>query len=129
MTGVQTCALPILNLKIEVSQTPSQNQIKHWWKLRNKTKQYTKELKNYGLILKVGKLEIKKKRRLKITRYSTRLLDYGNLVGGCKPLLDAIKLSGLIVDDSPKWIEDKYFQEKCQGGFERTEFIIEELEV
>ena len=116
-----------MNLKIKVSQTPSQNKIKHWWSLRNKTKQYTNELKNYGLILKTCKLEIKKKRRLKITRFSTRLLDYGNLVGGCKPLLDAMKLSGLIADDSPKWIEDEYFQEKCQRGFERTEIIIQEV--
>ena len=115
------------NLKIKVSQTPSQNKIKHWWTLRNKTRQYTKELKNYDLVLKVCKLKTDKKRQVKITRFSTRLLDYGNLVGGCKPLLDAMKLSGLIVDDAPKWINDEYFQEKCKRGFERTEIIIQEF--
>jgi hypothetical protein len=112
-------------IKITVSQTPSQNQIKHWWRLRNKTKQYIKKLENYDFLLKNKKAT--GKMHVKITRFSTRTLDYGNLVGGCKPLLDAMKQNGLIVDDSPKWIEDEYFQENCKTGFERTEIEIKEV--
>jgi Holliday junction resolvase RusA-like endonuclease len=54
-------------------------------------------------------------RRVTIIRlYSgrEREWDYGNLVGGCKPVLDAMKAAGLIVDDSPKWSEQIYKQER-----------------
>lgn len=37
--------------------------------------------------------------------------DRGNLVGGLKPLLDACKRQGLLVDDSPKWCLDFYDQQ------------------
>lgn len=50
------------------------------------------------------------KRRIAITRHGTKLLDYGNLVGGCKPLLDALVAEGVLYDDSPAWVEDHYQQ-------------------
>lgn len=53
-------------------------------------------------------------RRVLITRYygtDERLFDYANLVGGCKPLLDALVLEGLLFDDRVKWCEDHYRQE------------------
>jgi hypothetical protein len=114
-----------LNLKITVSQTPSQNEIKHYWKLNKQTLKYREELKNYGFLLKQKGIDSNAKRKLKITRFSTKTLDYGNLVGGCKPLLDAMKFNNLIIDDSPKWLDDKYLQEKCNEGKERTEIEVE----
>lgn len=66
-------------------------------------------MKNYSLIKRA-----KKKKIISITRVvdkvQKKLKDYGNLVGGCKPLLDALKTSGFIVDDSEKWIKDTYKQ-------------------
>lgn len=55
------------------------------------------------------------KRRVLVTRlYSGRgkKRDFGNLVGGCKPLLDALTLEGLIIDDKDSCLEDHYYQER-----------------
>ncbi len=68
------------------------------------------------------------KRRLTITRYvrSKRyLLDRGNFVGGCKPLLDAAIRQGLIKDDREEWLDDVYHQEISQQ--QRTEILVEDL--
>jgi Holliday junction resolvase RusA-like endonuclease len=65
------------------------------------------------------------KKRVEVVSYRTRLLDRGNLVGGAKPVLDALKHFGLIRDDSPKWIEDIVRQvQKQPDEPERTEIEI-----
>lgn len=54
-----------------------------------------------------------------------RLRDYVNLVGGCKAVIDALVLQDLLVDDSPKWLEDDYRQERRERSgtwFELSEF-------
>lgn len=56
------------------------------------------------------------RRRLVITRHSAGELDYGNLVGGCKPLVDALVREGLLYDDSPKWLDESYLQAKTTKG-------------
>lgn len=58
----------------------------------------------------------------------TRLLDKGNLYGGAKPVLDSLKHFGLIVDDSPKWIEEEVFQTQVKAGEECTIITIEYLD-
>ena len=46
------------------------------------------------------------KRRLIIERHArTRPQDESNVHGGCKGLLDDLVQLGLLVDDSPEWIE------------------------
>lgn len=70
----------------------------------------------------------KKKRRVTITRiYSKhgRRRDRGNLVGGCKMVLDAMTRAGLIVDDREEYVEDHYRQERGDAPGVRIE--IEEL--
>lgn len=57
---------------------------------------------------------------IQITRYGAKKLDQGNLVGGCKPLLDALKDLGAITDDSPKWLKDTYVNE-VDTKHQRTE--------
>lgn len=47
---------------------------------------------------------------LGITSYRCRLLDEDNLTGGCKQIIDALKYSGLLHDDSPKEISFKASQ-------------------
>lgn len=49
--------------------------------------------------------------------------DHGNIVGGCKPLLDAMTNVGLLVDDKRAWVEDHYSQERTDvsGVFIRIE--------
>lgn len=64
------------------------------------------------------------KRTVVITRYSAGELDKGNLIGGCKALLDALVLMGLIFDDSTKWLEDHYQQKPAPKGAQRMEIEI-----
>ena len=48
-----------------------------------------------------------------ILRYGPRTLDVGNLIGGCKGLIDAMVREGLLRDDSPKWATFVYGQRKA----------------
>ena len=55
------------------------------------------------------------RRRVYLTRLMTkgeRSFDRGNLIGGLKPMLDALKLEGAIVDDSEQWCDDRYAQDR-----------------
>jgi Holliday junction resolvase RusA-like endonuclease len=49
--------------------------------------------------------EVKGKRRVKISIYRPRRLDFDNAVGGCKPLVDSLRDIGLIKNDSPRWLD------------------------
>jgi len=68
-------------------------------------------------------------RRVIITRlYSGRgqARDRGNIVGGCKPLLDAMHMVNLLVDDKDEWCRDFYGQER--GDRSGVIVELEELE-
>ena len=57
------------------------------------------------------------RRRLTIERYENgQGLDYGNLVGGMKDLIDEIVRHGLLIDDSPKYCEEVAKQWKPASG-------------
>ena len=47
-----------------------------------------------------------------LTSYRGRVIDYGNLVGGAKPIPDCLKRLGYIKDDSPAWFNCEYKQFK-----------------
>ncbi len=69
-----------------------------------------------------------KRRRLTIERRGKRLLDEDNLAGGAKIAIDSIKSIGLIVDDSPKWLELHMRQSKlAKGEAPHTIFTLEDL--
>jgi hypothetical protein len=53
-------------------------------------------------------------RKVVVTRVSKVLLDYGNLVGGCKDLLDVLTRLRLISDDSPEWCIEQYAQQRSR---------------
>lgn len=65
--------------------------------------------------------------RLTITRYGAKLLDIDNGVGGCKPLIDALRYEGLIPEDDPGTIELIFRQRKVPKTERRTEIVIETL--
>jgi hypothetical protein len=67
-----------------------------------------------------------RKRTVIIRRYSAGELDPGNLVGGCKPLIDALVRVGLIYDDRSKWLDAKYEQHPAPARHGRTEIEIME---
>ena len=84
--------------------------------------QYREIRNRYELMFKLqrNRLKIpraKGRRRVFIKRlYSGRgqERDHGNIIGGCKPLLDAMTLAGLLVDDKREFVEDHYSQEKVK---------------
>ena len=113
---------------------PSQNIVsgnKGSAKARSK---YRKIRGDYVLLLQAWKNELKipdatSCRRVSITRrYSGRSkrMDRGNMIGGCKPLLDAMTRTGLIVDDREEFLQDHYYQ--IRSDFNELEICIEEMD-
>ena len=84
----------------------------HWSKRHRATQRYELALHGDMLRRRLTGWSAKGKRRVTITRYSSGTLDQGNLVGGCKPLIDAMVRLGLLVDDTPELLEDHYAQVK-----------------
>jgi hypothetical protein len=69
-------------------------------------------------------------RRVYLTRLFAnrcRPYDYGNLVGGGKPILDALVWNGLLIDDSPSYVDEYYFQEKNPTGTHAVRVVIEDV--
>jgi hypothetical protein len=107
--------------------TPSQNTYQRWH-FRKQASYLAQvqmvirsELNRQGLY---GQQTTARKASVVIRRYSSGSLDYGNLVGGCKPLLDALRYEGLIHDDSVRWLDDRYEQHEAKRGEARTEVEI-----
>lgn len=59
--------------------------------------------------------------RMAIRSYRTRLVDYANLVGGAKPIPDALIRLGYLKDDGPQWFRCSYEQFQVRKPEERTE--------
>lgn len=114
-------------------EPPSQNELtvkgaKGAWAGRRK---YTRFRDDYGWLLKSWAQGIPApagRRRVIITRYYSgrgQRYDKGNLIGGCKPLLDAMVLARLLLDDREEDVEDHYGQEpSSEPG---VHIVLEEL--
>lgn len=105
--------------------TPSQNELQRWhWAKRGRWQKeaawqvalqmrlcgfFPKEMPDYRVAMEM-------------LRRGPRQLDYGNLVGGAKLLLDVLVKAKLMRDDSPPWLDDVYVQEV--GGPASTTVII-----
>ncbi len=115
-----------MELKIQVTVTPSLNKLhKNRWQMLNWKKRYLRELQGYDIY----KLKKRVKMRVIYERYGSRTLDQENWFGGTKPLTDALKDLGLIVDDRQEWLEIEHRpQVKCKRGYEKTLIILEEAE-
>ena len=91
--------------------TPSNNVLlrMHW----RKRAKLNKDWHNMVLIQKGGYerfhqmsfLPAKTKRKITIRSYRQNKVDRDNLIGGMKPLIDALVNNSFIVDDSPDWVE------------------------
>lgn len=66
------------------------------------------------------------KRKVKIISFRKRLCDPDNLAGGFKPLIDALVLNNLLIDDADKFMILEPCQEKDRKS-PRTEVIITEV--
>ena len=106
--------LDIIQIPIKVK---SRNQIDklHWAEKSKLKKEYALLIRNQIKLKKLNKADFKKKYKLCIYSYRTRLIDPDNLVGGCKQLIDALCDEGFIFDDSHKCVElevDQYKMKK-----------------
>jgi len=67
--------------------------------------------------------------RVTITRYGANQCDYDNLVGGCKAVVDGLKVARVIADDSPQCVQVTYRSEKSTRTDARVEIVIEPWEL
>lgn len=102
--------------------TPSNNQLlrMHWAVVKKNRARYRKiieaQIHTMPPFEKCGAL---------VTRYGGKLLDYDNLYGGVKTLLDAITDAGIWLDDNPTVLVDfKVEQIKTKKSDQRTEIKI-----
>jgi len=92
-------------------QIPGQNKRErwHWAQQRREVSMWTARA-GYAF-LSQGLPPATKKRRVVITSYRRqRFRDEGNLVGGCKGLIDGLVRAKVLVDDSLAWADFKYHQ-------------------
>ncbi len=99
-------------MRFEVSLTPSNNEVKRMsrWGYQRLRQQYAKEVWSQGQ-RPPAPLACA---ALKITRYSAGMLDWDNVIGGLKPLIDCLLPAsranpdglGILADDSPDVIPE-----------------------
>lgn len=116
--------LPTAGITIQLPfATPSQNVYQRWhWRERNRYRDTVTSLIRAHLLATLAALPRVAPYRvgLEVLRQGLRDMDYGNLVGGCKPVLDALVKVGVLYDDAPKWVREHYDQERVPRGRERT---------
>lgn len=92
---------------------PSQNEIMRRFRTPHA---YDRLLAGWRDVFRAAATTIPKatgRRRIEITRFirdKNYRLDRGNLVGGCKPVLDAAVHAGLLLDDREDHLDDHYDQ-------------------
>ena len=109
---IDTEASDIITLPIKVE---SRNKLdRQHWAVKRKSKQiWALFVRNQMKLNKIKKAETGEKFKLTIISYRKKLLDYDNLVGGVKGLLDACIDEELIWEDSPKYLNLKVEQHKA----------------
>ena len=105
---IDTETSDIITLPIKVE---SRNKLdrQHWAVKRKAKQQYQLFIRNQMRLKKV-ELAAKKKYSIEIISYRKKKLDYDNLIGGCKHLIDALIEEQFIFDDSPEYIDLKVEQ-------------------
>lgn len=99
---------------------PSLNRNKHWAAKHREMKTWMLEIKAAG-----GKQQAKGKMRVTITLHNARQYDSDNAWGACKPILDAMKAWGLIIDDRASCCDLTVLQEKSTRKDRHTVIEVE----
>ena len=93
----------------------------HWAAKGRLKQEYALLIRNQMRLGGYAEIKEPKKLNLEIVSYRKRLLDYDNLIGGCKQLIDAMIEEGFIWDDSPKYLDLKVKQIKNSDITSRVE--------
>ena len=99
----------------------------HWSQKGKLKEQYCLLIVNQMKLNRMRRTEVGEMWNLTITSYRARLLDMDNLIGGCKPILDALSLEGFIWDDSSKYINCRYYQQQSPKDQRYTEITRESV--
>ena len=102
--------------RLEIPEaTPSLNEWErmHWAKRRREKLRWQMFIGAEARKVKLPKAT--GKRNVLIIRIGARTLDKDNLYGGFKPVLDALKDSGYLVDDRPEFCELDGAQDVCRA--------------
>lgn len=100
------------------------------WNYKTERDLWILEMRVQRLKLKIPKAT--GKRRLIATRVykpEHHARDYVNLVGGMKACVDAMVFEGLIVDDTPKMLEDHYKQRVLSDLFPGPGLVVQLADV
>ncbi len=104
--------------RLEFDRTPSLNTIISWktsgrhWRYKALKKFYLQVAESWRDVHRAP--QTLAPMRVVVTRHSPRELDLDGLVGGCKPLLDALVRSGWLRGDRPVDVEVAYHQERSR---------------
>jgi Holliday junction resolvase RusA-like endonuclease len=106
--------------------TPSNNAV---MRMHHRTRTVHHKNYTFKVWLAVGGAHIGfDKCKVTVTRHASRQLDWDNMGGGLKFLLDAMVKNKIIVDDNPKCIVSLDLkQEKCTRKEEKTVIEIKRL--
>jgi hypothetical protein len=132
MCRFDTLARPVNSWVIEFPEYwPSQNKLGGNAKLAFQYRRYRYKMedgmKHYGEHVPSA---FAKARRVTMTRKfgkGKRAYDRGNLIGGAKPLVDAMVRYGKIYGDTENWLEDHYKQERSGDDNDWIHILIEEF--
>jgi hypothetical protein len=110
--------------------TPSQNEYQRWhWARRGKYRDACRLL----IRAQVNRMSIPQRSApvravVRFIRMGARLIDFGNLAGGTKAVLDSLVLERVIHDDSPRWVEEIYVQEPSRPPYKTTIWVYPAIE-
>jgi hypothetical protein len=102
-----------LPLRIEVARgiiSQNKTQWAHWRVANRDKREWSTALEPHLTALRGLRLEHSSWHIVRIYGHGKRELDYGNLVGGAKPIPDCLKDFGVIKDDKPENFHCDYTQ-------------------
>jgi len=106
-------------------ETPSLNVTKRWhW---GKTRTERNSWRNEFLIEIPDDATPIEKARITVTSFRGRTLDHDNFVGGLKVLIDGLRDTQLIKNDSKKWLEHGEHRQVIDKSNPCTVVVIEEI--
>lgn len=92
-------------------QLPNQIMYQHWSKKMNEAKRWKALVLSMCILHKIKDLKLKNS-RIYFTRFSSNKPDKINNAASFKHVLDGLTEAGVIVDDAPEFVDDKYAWEK-----------------
>lgn len=118
-------------------EPPSQNQVHNKTRFSKEARLYRQFRDEYALLFlsemrRQGIAAATGRRIVTITRLigkGHRLYDAANMVGGCKPAIDSMVNVGLLKDDTERWFQGWYRQEKDEHGKGGVVILIEEVQL